>query len=215
MKRFLEHRIGDRRIIRLIQKWLRAGVLEEGQKIESIEGTPQGAVISPLLTNIYLHYTFDLWAEQWRRRHATGDMIIVRYADDSITGFQYRRDADRFLNDLRNRLASFSLSLHPDKTRLIEFGRFAADSRRKRDEGKPETFDFLGFTHYCDRTRKNGSFAIGRQTKRKGMLAKLRQIKDDLRARMNKSIDDNGRWLGAVLRGHYAYFAVPRNSRAL
>jgi RNA-directed DNA polymerase len=134
MIRFLEHRIGDRRIIRLIQKWLRAGVLEEGQKIESIEGTPQGAVISPLLANIYLHYVFDLWAEQWRRRHATGDMIIVRYADDSITGFQYRRDADRFLNDLRNRLASFSLSLHPDKTRLIEFGRFAADSRRKRDE---------------------------------------------------------------------------------
>jgi RNA-directed DNA polymerase len=215
MIRFLEHRIGDRRIIRLIQKWLRAGVLEEGRKIESIEGTPQGAVISPLLANIYLHYTFDLWAEQWRRRHATGDMIIVRYADDSITGFQYRRDAERFLVDLKDRMATFSLSLHPDKTRLIEFGRFAADSRRKRDEGKPETFDFLGFTHFCDRTRKNGSFAIGRQTKRTGMLAKLRQISDDLRARMNKSIDENGRWLGAVLRGHYAYFAVPRNSRAL
>jgi RNA-directed DNA polymerase len=212
---FLEHRIGDRRIIRLIQKWLRAGVLEEGQKIESIEGTPQGAVISPLLANIYLHYVFDLWAEQWRRRHATGDMIIVRYADDGITGFQYRRDADRFLNDLWNRLATFSLSLHPDKTRLIEFGRFAAESRRKRDEGKPETFDFLGFTHFCDRTRKNGSFVIGRQTKRSGMLARLRQIKDGLRARMNKSINDNGRWPGAVPRGHYAYFAVPRNSRAL
>jgi RNA-directed DNA polymerase len=201
MIRFLEHRIGDRRIIRLIQKWLRAGVLEEGQKIESIEGTPQGAVISPLLANIYLHYVFDLWAERWRRRHATGDMIIVRYADDGITGFQYRRDADRFLNDLRNRLATFSLSPHPDKTRLIEFGRFAAESRRKRDEGKPETFDFLGFTHFCDRTRKNGSFVIGRQTKRSGMLARLRQIKDGLRARMNKSINDNGRWPGAVPRG--------------
>jgi RNA-directed DNA polymerase len=213
--RFMEHRIGDRRIIRLIQKWLKAGVMEEGRKIETNEGTPQGAVISPLLANIYLHYGFDLWAEQWRRRHATGDMIIVRYADDSITGFQHRQDAERFLCDLQKRLAGFALSLHPDKTRLIEFGRFAAKSRRSRGDDRPETFDFLGFTHFCDRRRKDGSFIIGRQTKRAAMRAKLREIKEELRRRMNMSIGTNGRWLGAVLRGHYAYYAVPRNNRAV
>jgi RNA-directed DNA polymerase len=212
---FLEHRIGDRRIIRLIQKWLKAGVMEDGRKIETDEGTPQGAVISPLLANIYLHYTLDLWAEQWRRRQATGDMVIVRYADDSITGFQHRQDAERFLLDLQERLARFALSLHPDKTRLIEFGRFAAGSRRRRGDDRPETFDFLGFTHFCDRRRKDGSFVIGRQTKRGGRLAKLREIKEELRARMNRSIDSNGRWLGAVLRGHYAYYGVPRNTRSM
>jgi RNA-directed DNA polymerase len=212
---FMEHRIGDRRIIRLIQKWLKAGVMEDGQKIETREGTPQGAVISPLLANVYLHYTFDLWIAQWRRRHATGDMVIVRYADDSITGFQHRQDAERFLLDLQKRLASFALSLHPDKTRLIEFGRFAAESRRRRGDDRPETFDFLGFTHFCDRRRKNGSFVIGRQTKRGARLAKLRKIKEELRVRMNRSIDHNGRWLGAVLRGHYAYFGVPRNTRSM
>jgi RNA-directed DNA polymerase len=213
--RFIEHRIGDRRIIRLIQKWLKAGVMEDGWKIDTDEGTPQGAVISPLLANIYLHYALDLWAAQWRRRHATGDVIIVRYADDSITGFQHRQDAERFLLDSKERLARFVLSLHPDKTRLIEFGRFAAASRRRRDEGRPETFDFLGFTHFCDRRRKNGSFVIGRQTKRSSRLATLRRIKERLRMRMNMSIDSNGQWLGAVLRGHYAYFGVPRNYRAL
>ena len=177
--------------------------------------SPLGAAISPLLANIYLYHVFDLWADRWRKRHAAGDTIVVRHADDSIAGFQHRRDAERFLLDLRNRLASFSLSLHPDKTRPIEFARFAAAARRKRGEGKPETFDFLGFTHYCDRGRTNGSFVIGRQTKRSGMLARLHRIEDDLRAPMNQSIDENGRWPGAVLRGHYAYFAVPRNSRAL
>ena len=193
---FLEHRIGDRRIIRPIQKWLKAGVLEDGRRVESTEGTPQGAAISPLLANIYLYHVFDLWADRWRKRHATGDTIVVRHADDSIAGFQHRRDAERFLLDLRNRLASFSLSLHPDKTRPIEFARFAAAARRKRGEGKPETFDFLGFTHYCDRGRTNGSFVIGRQTKRSGMLARLHRIEDDLRAPMNQSIDENGRWPG-------------------
>lgn len=172
-------------------------------------------MISPLLANIYLHYTLDLWAEQWRRRQATGDMVIVRYADDSITGFQHRQDAERFLLDLQERLARFALSLHPDKTRLIEFGRFAAGSRRRRGDDRPETFDFLGFTHFCDRRRKDGSFVIGRQTKRGGRLAKLREIKEELRARMNRSIDSNGRWLGAVLRGHYAYYGVPRNTRSM
>jgi RNA-directed DNA polymerase len=210
-----EHRIGDRRIIRLIQKWLKAGVMEDGRKIETDEGTPQGAVISPLLANIYLHYTLDLWAEQWRRRHATGDMVIVRFADDSIAGFQHGQDAERFLLDLQERLACFALSLHPDKTRLIEFGRFAAGSRRRRGDDRPETFDFLGFTHFCDRRRKNGSFVIGRQTKRGARLAKLRQIKEELRTRLNRSIDSNGRWLGAVLRGHYAYYGVPRNTRSM
>lgn len=213
--RFIEHRIGDRRILRLIHKWLKAGVMEEGRKIETDEGTPQGAVISPLLANIYLHYVFDLWAKQWRRRHATGDVIVVRYADDSITGFQHRQDAERFLYDLKERLASFALSLHADKTRLIEFGRFAARSRHGRGEGKPETFDFLGFTHFCDRRRKDGSFVIGRQTRRKTLRGRLRQIKDELRTRMNGSIDSNGRWLAAVLRGHYAYYGVPRNFKAM
>jgi RNA-directed DNA polymerase len=159
--------------------------MEESRKIDTDEGTPQGAVISPLLANIYLHYVFDLWAEQWRRRHATGDVIIVRYADDSITGFQHRQDAERFLHDLKERLAAFALSLHADKTRLIEFGRFAVKSRRGRGESKPETFDFLGFTHFCDRRRKDGSFVIGRQTRRKTLRGRLRQIKEELRIRMN------------------------------
>jgi RNA-directed DNA polymerase len=154
--RFVEHRIGDRRIIRLIQKWLKAGVLEEGQLIETAEGTPQGSVASPLLANVYLHYVYDLWAEQWRSRHAKGDMIIVRYADDQIVGFQHRGDAERFLNDLKERLAAFALSLHPEKTRLIEFGRYAVERRAGRGQGKPETFDFLGLTHYCS-TGTNGT----------------------------------------------------------
>ncbi len=179
--RFIEHRVGDRRIIRLIQKWLKAGVLEEGQLIETTEGTPQGSVASPLLANVYLHYVYDLWAEQWRLRHAKGDMIIVRYADDQIVGFQYRHDAERFLSDLKERLAAFALSLHPEKTRLIEFGRYAAERRAERGQGKPEAFDFLGLTHYCS-TRKGGTgFQLGRKTQRKRMRAKLREIKETLR----------------------------------
>ena len=213
--KFIEHRIGDRRIIRLIQQWLTAGVMEDGRKIETEEGTPQGAVISPLLANIYLHYTLDLWVKQWRRRHATGDMVIVRYADDSVTGFQHRRDAERFLSELQARLTRLALTLHADKTRLIEFGRFAADTRRRRGHDKPETFNFLGFTHFCDRRQSNGTFLVGRQTKRSSAVSKLRAIKDELRARMNQSIDSMGRWLGAVLRGHYAYFAIPKNTRSL
>ena len=213
--RFVEHRVGDRRIIRLIQKWLKAGVLEEDQWIETAEGTPQGSVISPLLANIYLHYVYDLWVQQWRTRHATGDMIVVRYADDTIVGFQQHGDAKRFLNDLKDRLARFALSLHPEKTRLIEFGKYATERRKRRGEGKPEMFDFLGFTHYCT-TRKDGTgFQLGRRTQRKRMRARLDEITETLRWDRHKPIDEQGSWLGAVARGYFAYFAVPTNSRML
>ncbi len=212
---FMEHRIGDRRIIRLIQKWLKAGVLEEGQWIETTEGTPQGSVISPLLANVYLHYVYDRWVQQWRMRNATGDMIVVRYADDTIVGFQHQGDAKRFLNDLKDRLARFALSLHPEKTRLIEFGKFAAERRKGRGEGKPEMFDFLGFTHYCT-TRKDGTgFQLGRRTQRKRMRARLKEITETLRRDRHRPIDEQGSWLGAVVRGYFAYFAVPTNSRML
>jgi RNA-directed DNA polymerase len=213
--RFLEHRVGDRRIIRLIQKWMKAGVLEEDQWIETTEGTPQGSVISPLLANVYLHYVYDLWVQQWRTRHATGDMIVVRYADDTIVGFQHQGDARRFLNDLKERLAQFALSLHPEKTRLIEFGKFAAERRRRRGEGKPEMFDFLGFTHYCTTKRDGRGFQLGRMTQRKRMRAKIDEITETLRRDRHKSIDEQGRWLGAAIRGYFAYFAVPTNSRMM
>jgi RNA-directed DNA polymerase len=213
--RFVEHRIGDRRIIRLIQKWLKAGVLEDGRLIETTEGTPQGAVASPLLANVYLHYVYDLWVEQWRTRHARGDMIVVRYADDTIVGFQHRQDAERFQIDLKERLAKFALSLHPEKTRLLEFGRYAAGRRAERGQGKPETFDFLGFTHYCS-TRKDGAgFQLGRKTQRKRMKAKLREIKETLRRHRHTPIDEQGRWLGAMMKGNFAYFAVPTNTYLL
>jgi RNA-directed DNA polymerase len=214
MMRFVEHRIGDQRVLRLIRKWLKAGVVEDGVKQSAVKGTPQGAVISPLLANIYLHYVYDLWVEQWRKRHARGAMIVVRYADDTVVGFEHRSDGERFLAAVRTRMAEFALELHPDKTRLIEFGRNATSNRATRGAGKPETFDFLGFTHICSRSKKGG-FVLARHTRRDRKMAKLLEIKDDLRAQMNQSIDENGRWLGAVLRGHYAYFAVPRNSRAL
>jgi RNA-directed DNA polymerase len=213
--RFLEHRVGDRRIIRLIQKWLKAGVLEEDQWIETTEGTPQGSVISPLLANVYLHYVYDLWVQQWRTRHATGDMIVVRYADDTIVGFQNQGDARHFLNDLKERLAQFALSLHPEKTRLIEFGKFAAERRRRRGEGKPEMFDFLGFTHYCTTKRDGRGFQLGRMTQRKRMRAKIDEITETLRRDRHKSIDEQGSWLGAAIRGYFAYFAVPTNSRMM
>src|SRR5208283_926245 len=179
--RFLEHRVGDRRITRLIQKWLKAGVLEEDQWIETTEGTPQGSVISPLLANVYLHYVYDLWVRQWRTRYATGDMIVVRYADDTIVGFQHQGDARRFLNDLKERLAQFTLSLHPEKTRLIEFGKFAAERRKRRGDGKPGMFDFLGFTHYCTTRRGGIGFQLGRRTQRKRMRAKIDEITEALR----------------------------------
>jgi RNA-directed DNA polymerase len=213
--RFVERRVGDQRIIRLIQKWLKAGVLEEGRLIETTEGTPQGSVASPLLANVYLHYVYDLWVQQWRKRHAKGDMIVVRYADDTIVGFQHRHDAERFLIGLKERLAQFALSLHPEKTRLIEFGRYAAERRAERGNGKPETFDFLGFTHYCTTKKDAADFQLGRRTQRKRMKAKLREIKEMLRRHRHASIDEQGQWLGTVVKGYFAYFAVPTNTYPL
>jgi group II intron reverse transcriptase/maturase len=212
--RFLEHRIGDRRIIRLIQKWLKAGVLEDGVVTVSERGTAQGSVISPLLANVYLHYVFDLWAEQWRRREATGDMIIVRYADDLVVGFEHEAEARRFLEAMRERLAAFALSLHPDKTRIIEFGRQAAANRERRGLGKPETFNFLGFTHICAKTRR-GKFLVKRKTRRDRMRAKLKQVKDVLRRHRHQPTPVVGAWLGQVVRGYFNYHAVPANGAAL
>jgi RNA-directed DNA polymerase len=211
---FAEHRIGDERIIRLIRKWLKAGVLEDEAVTVSDRGTGQGSVISPLLANIYLHYAFDLWAKWWRDHKATGDMIIVRYADDIIVGFQHEADARRFWDEMRERLEKFELSLHPDKTRLIEFGRFAAANRAKRGLGKPETFNFLGFTFICGKTRA-GKFQIHRTSRRDRVWAKLLNIKEELRKRMHRSIPQQGKWLGQVVRGFFQYHAVPTNSRAL
>ena len=198
--RFVEHRIGDPRIIRLIRKWLKAGVLEDGIVQVSDRGTGQGSVISPLLANIYLHYVFDLWAERWRRREATGDMIIVRYADDIVVGFQHEADGQRFLSMMRDRLQEFALQLHPDKTRLIEFGRYAAQTRQRKGLGKPETFNFLGFTHICGKTRQ-GRFQILRKSRRDRRMAKLKEIKNELRRRMHRPIPEQGRWLKQVLTG--------------
>ena len=212
--RFVEHRIGDRRIIRLIRKWLKAGVLEDGIVTVSDRGTGQGAVISPLLANIYLHYALDLWAVRWRRREATGDMIIVRYADDFIIGFQHESDGRRFLDGMRERLGKFALTLHPEKTRLIEFGRFAAERRQRRGLGKPETFNFLGFTFICGKTRA-GKFQIKRKTRADRMRAKLKMVQEEMRRCMHQPIPDQGKWLYYVVRGYFNYHAVPTNSRAL
>jgi group II intron reverse transcriptase/maturase len=212
--RFLEHRIGDKRVLRLIQKWLRAGVVEQGSWSESSEGVPQGASASPLLANVYLHYAIDQWVQQWRRRHAHGDMIVVRYLDDFVVGFQHQGDAARFLRDLCDRLARFALELHPEKTRLIEFGRFAARDRAARGLRKPETFDFLGFMHICGKTR-NEQFKLQRITMAKRMQSKLQQVKSRLRRNRHLPVPVQGRWLGSVVRGHLAYYAVPGNARAL
>jgi RNA-directed DNA polymerase len=215
MTRFLEHRIGDKRILRLIQKWLKAGVLEEGVVTTSEMGTGQGSVASPLLANVYLHYVFDLWAERWRRQEATGDMIIVRYADDIVVGFEHEVDARRFWDAMRNRLQEFSLTLHPAKTRLIEFGRHVAARRAKAGLGKPETFNFLGFTFICGRSMRGNKFQIHRRTRRDRMRAKLKEIKEELRKRMHQPIPEQGRWLRQVVAGYFNYHAVPTNSAAL
>jgi len=214
LKRFLEHRIADRRVLRLVDKWLGAGIIEDGVWSQTDVGTAQGASVSPLLANVYLHYVFDQWAEQWRHRHAHGDVIIVRYADDYIVGFQYQHDARQFLADLRGRLAKFGLGLAPEKTRLIRFGRFAAQQHQQLGLGKPETFDFLGFKHCCSKT-KNGRFMLKRITIAKRMQAKLREVKEELKRRRHHPIPEQGRWLGSVVRGHCAYYAVPGNSDSI
>jgi RNA-directed DNA polymerase len=213
LQKFLEHRIADKRVLRLIQKWVSAGVIEDGAWMASEVGAPQGASASPLLANIYLHYVLDRWARQWRRRNAHGDVVIVRFADDFVAGFEHEVDAQRFLSDLRERLAKFNLELHPDKTRLIEFGRHAARTRAARGVGKPETFDFLGFTHYCGKT-KTGRFWLKRKTSSKRMRAKLAEVKDQCLRRRHQPIPLQGQWLASVVRGHLAYYAVPGNQAA-
>ncbi len=214
LRKFLEHRIADRRVLRLIGKWLAAGVIEDGTWTQCDMGSPQGASVSPLLANVYLHYVLDLWADWWRRRFAHGDVIMVRWADDFIVGFEHRGDAERFLAELRDRFARFGLELHPGKTQLIEFGRFAASNRSRRGQGKPETFEFLGFTHLCGKTRA-GRFWLRRITISKRMRAKLREVNDQLRRRKHEPIPVQGRWLASVVRGHLAYYAVPGNTGAI
>jgi group II intron reverse transcriptase/maturase len=212
--KFVEHRVADQRVVRLIQKWLNAGVLEDGKRTRSVEGTPQGGSVSPLLANIYLYYVFDLWVQWWRRRHARGDVIVVRYADDFVMGFQHKSDAEGFLAELRERFHKFNLELHPDKTRLLEFGPFAAENRKRKGRGKPETFNFLGFTHICGKKR-NGRFTVLRKTIRKRLQAKLSEVKAELRRRWHDPIPAVGSWLRSVVGGHTRYFGVPTNSRAL
>ncbi len=213
--RFIEHRIADRRVVRLIQKWLNAGVLEDGKRIRMEEGTPQGGSASPLLANIYLHYVFDLWAQAWRSKRARAEVIVVRFADDIVVGFQSKTDAERFKTELSERMQKFGLELHPEKTRLLEFGPFAEQHRRGRGEGKPETFDFLGFTHICGKKWSNGYFTVLRQTVRKRLQAKLREVKTELRRRMHDPIPQTGQWLRSVVSGHIRYYGVPMNSAAL
>lgn len=215
MMKFMEHRVSDTRMLRLIRKWLKAGVIENGEWTASETGSPQGASISPLLANIYLHYVLDLWAHQWRQRRACGDMIIVRWADDFVVGFQYESDAKRFHAELRDRFEKFSLELHPEKTRLIRFGRFARrDSKRFDGRRKPETFDFLGFTHCCG-VNRNGKFMVRRITMRKRFTAKLQAIKAELRKRMHQPIAEQAKWLKSVVRGYFQYHAIPGNWKAL
>lgn len=212
--RFIEHRIGDPRIVRLIQKWLSAGILEDGKWSSTEGGTPQGATISPLLANVYLHYVFDLWVQQWRKRHARGEVVVVRYADDFVVGFQHEDDAKSFRQELDLRMAKFGLEVHPDKTRLIYFGRYAMENRRARRDGKPETFDFLGFTHACAKS-KGGKFLLCRMTSKSRMRAKLRDVKDALRRRTHAPVQEQGEWLRSVVRGYFNYHAVPTNGKRL
>jgi RNA-directed DNA polymerase len=214
LKKFLEHRIADKRVLRLIDKWLASGVIEDGVWTRSEVGSPQGASVSPLLANVYLHYVLDLWVDWWRRRFVRGDVIVVRWTDDFTVGFEYRQDAERFLGELHERFAKFGLELHPAKTRLIEFGRFAAGNRRRRGQSKPETFDFLGFTHICGKTR-TGRFGLRRFTISKRLRAKLGEVKTDLMRRRHLPVPEQGTWLASVVRGHFVYYAVPGNSAAV
>ncbi len=212
--KFLQHRVADPRMLRLIQKWLEAGVMEEGEWKDTEIGTPQGSVISPLLANIYLHYVFDLWVDAWRKKCAHGDVVAVRYADDNVLGFQHQTDADRFLSDFRERLGKFGLELHPDKTRRIDFGRRAERDRKQRGEGKPEAFDFLGFTHISGKDR-NGNFAVKRHTIGKRLRGKLAEIKQQFRQRMHEPVAKTGKWLKSVVQCYFNYYAVPGNGKSL
>jgi group II intron reverse transcriptase/maturase len=214
LMKFIEHRIADKRVLRHIKKWLNAGVLENGGKTFSDEGVPQGGSVSPLLANIYLHYVLDLWANKWRKEHGSGDVVIVRFSDDFVVGFQYRKDAEWFYKDLVERFKTFNLELHSGKTRIIEFGRFAAKNRKRRGEGKPKTFDFLGFTHICSKTDK-GKFIVLRHTISKRLIAKLKVLKDELRRRLHWPIPKVGKWLRVVVLGHCRYYGLPGNSRKL
>ena len=213
--KFIEHRIADQRVVRLIQKWLNAGVMEDGKRTRTEEGTPQGGSASPLLANVYLHYVFDLWVQVWRQKRAHGDVIVVRFADDIVVGFHSKADADQFRAELTERMQKFHLELHPEKTRLLEFGPYAIDQRQWRGEGKPETFNFLGFTHICVKKRSNGRFTVLRQTIRKRLQTKLNEVKAELRRRMHEPIPEQGKWLRAVVGGHIRYYGVPRNQPAL
>jgi RNA-directed DNA polymerase len=214
LKRFVEHRIGDKRVVRLIERWLAAGVLEEGVWTQSVMGAPQGGSISPLAANVYLHYVFDVWAQRWRRTMVRGDMVVVRYLDDFIVGFEYRTDAERFVSALRERLGQFGLTLHADKTRLLEFGRYAAHNRQRRGDTKPPTFQFLGFVHACGRTRR-GWYTVHRHTEGQRLRAKLREVSDELRQRWHTPVPEVGSWLGAVVRGHCQYYGIGGNSHAI
>ena len=213
--RFLEHRIADKRILRLVAKWLKVGIVEDGRVTRGVRGAPQGAVVSPILANVYLHYVYDLWVHRWRRTKATGDVIVIRYADDTIIGFEHEHEARAFLQELQERMRTFDLALHPDKTRLIRFGRHAAKQRENLGEGKPETFDFLGFTHFSTRSRRRDTFVIGRKTIKKRMRAKLQAIKMELRVRMHDPIAKTGAWVKQMLQGHLNYFAVSGNDPSL
>jgi RNA-directed DNA polymerase len=208
---FVEHRIGDQRIVRLIQKWLKAGVMAQGRWHETEKGTPQGSVISPIPANLHLHYVLDLWVDQWRKKRATGDVMIVRHADDAVLGFQHREEAERFLEQLRERLAKFELELHSEKTRLIEFGRYAAERRKKRGGGKPQTFNFLGYTHFCGKSRPKGYFMVHRKTMGQRMAAKLKDTRQKLQMRRQAPVGETVKWLMAVVRGYFQYHAVPGN----
>src|ERR1700736_3542610 len=213
--KFIEHRIADRRVVRLIQKWLNAGVLEDGKRTRTEEGTPQGGSASPLLANVYLHYVFDLWVQAWRQKRAHGDVIVVRFADDIVVGFHSKADAEQFRAELTERMRKFNLELHPEKTRLLEFGPFAIQNRQRRGEGNPETFNFLGFTHICVKKRSNGMYTVLRQTIRKRLQAKLNAVKAELQRRMHAPIPEMGKWLQAVVRAHLRYYGVPMNQPAL
>ena len=214
LMKFVGHRVSDPRIQRLIRKFLRAGVSEDGEWSKTEVGTPQGAVISSLLSNIYLHYALDLWVEQWRSRHARGEVYIVRYSDDFVMGFQYRSDAEKFQAELNKRMAKFRLEIHEEKTKLIEFGRFAIDNRQERGDKKPETFDFLGFTHICTK-RKDGIFTIYRKTITKRLRDKIKKVREELLRKRHRPVSELGSWLRSVMRGHFNYYGVPGNSKAL